>query len=43
MDFTGATKILFGTIPGLNKAGMHLKFSEEEKFAQMLVDLNSIV
>ena len=34
-----AVKNLFGTIPGLQKAEMHMRFPEKERFGEMLVDL----
>ncbi len=34
-----AVKNLFGTIPGLQKAEMHMRFPEKEPFGEMLVDL----
>lgn len=37
--FTGATKILFGTIPGLQKIGYHTRFQSAEDFSEMLLDL----
>lgn len=43
MVFTGATKNLFGVIPGLNKVGYHGKFTERERFAGMLLDVAGFV
>jgi uncharacterized protein (DUF362 family)/Pyruvate/2-oxoacid:ferredoxin oxidoreductase delta subunit len=37
--FTGATKILFGVVPGLTKPAYHLKFAEIENFCDMLLDI----
>lgn len=37
--FTGATKILFGVIPGFSKAGYHAKLQTGEQFAEMLLDI----
>jgi uncharacterized protein (DUF362 family)/Pyruvate/2-oxoacid:ferredoxin oxidoreductase delta subunit len=37
--FTGATKNLFGTVPGLRKSQFHLRFTERREFAAMIVDL----
>ena len=37
---SGAVKNLFGTIPGLRKARMHLRFPEPEVFSEWLLDLN---
>ncbi len=39
MRLTGATKNLFGCLPGVQKAGFHTRLQDEFKFAQMLVDL----
>ena len=43
MVFTGATKNLFGVIPGLTKVGYHGKFPQKERFAGMLLDVASLV
>ncbi len=43
MTFTGATKNLFGVIPGLNKAGYHARLAEPEQFADMLLDVAYLV
>ena len=37
---SGAVKNLFGTIPGLRKARMHLRFPEPVGFSEWLLDLN---
>lgn len=37
--FTGATKILFGVVPGLNKPGYHANLANQEMFAEMLLDI----
>jgi len=37
---SGAVKNLFGTIPGLRKASMHLRFPEPDLFSEWLLDLN---
>lgn len=37
---SGAVKNLFGTIPGLRKARMHMRFPEPVNFSQWLLDLN---
>jgi uncharacterized protein (DUF362 family)/Pyruvate/2-oxoacid:ferredoxin oxidoreductase delta subunit len=37
--FTGATKILFGVVPGLTKPAYHLKFSDIDLFCDMLLDI----
>ena len=39
--FTGATKNLFGTVPGLTKAGYHTKLPTVDKFSEMLIDILS--
>ena len=39
MIFTGATKNLFGVIPGLNKAAYHARLNDPRKFADMLLDV----
>jgi uncharacterized protein (DUF362 family)/NAD-dependent dihydropyrimidine dehydrogenase PreA subunit len=39
MQFTGATKILFGVVPGVTKAVYHMKFQDKEMFADMLLDI----
>jgi uncharacterized protein (DUF362 family)/NAD-dependent dihydropyrimidine dehydrogenase PreA subunit len=40
---TGATKILFGVIPGLAKAGYHTKLPDKGDFNEMLLDLLCLV
>jgi uncharacterized protein (DUF362 family)/NAD-dependent dihydropyrimidine dehydrogenase PreA subunit len=37
--FTGATKILFGVVPGLTKPAYHLKFADIDSFCDMLLDI----
>ena len=37
--FTGATKNLFGLVPGLVKIGYHAKLQTAERFSEMLIDL----
>lgn len=39
MHFSCAVKNLFGYIPGLLKPQLHYRFTEQEQFAEMLVDL----
>ncbi len=39
MIFTGATKNLFGVIPGLNKASLHARMPDPHQFADMLLDV----
>ena len=39
MHFTGATKILFGAIPGTAKLAYHAKFPNRDRFAEMLIDI----
>lgn len=39
MIFSGATKNLFGVIPGLNKAGYHARLDDPRRFADMLLDV----
>jgi uncharacterized protein (DUF362 family)/NAD-dependent dihydropyrimidine dehydrogenase PreA subunit len=41
--FTGATKILFGVVPGLTKPAYHLKFAEIDNFCDMLLDILAYV
>ena len=43
MVFTGATKNVFGVIPGLTKVGYHGKFPKRDAFAGMLLDVASLV
>ncbi len=40
MYFTGAVKNQFGCIPGLLKPQMHLRFTDRNDFATMLLDIN---
>ncbi|MBP1929271.1 uncharacterized protein (DUF362 family)/Pyruvate/2-oxoacid:ferredoxin oxidoreductase delta subunit [Methanolinea mesophila] len=40
---TGATKNLFGVIPGLEKPVFHARFPEPERFAGMLLDLHALL
>jgi uncharacterized protein (DUF362 family)/Pyruvate/2-oxoacid:ferredoxin oxidoreductase delta subunit len=40
---TGATKNLFGVIPGFEKSIFHARFQESERFAGMLLDLHALV
>ena len=40
---TGALKNIYGVIPGLEKASLHFKISDESDFLKMLVDLNRLV
>lgn len=40
---TAAVKNLFGCIPGLQKAEMHMRFPDRERFGQMLCDLAGAV
>jgi uncharacterized protein (DUF362 family)/Pyruvate/2-oxoacid:ferredoxin oxidoreductase delta subunit len=41
--FTGATKILFGLVPGLLKMGYHAKLQTVPPFSEMLLDLMGLV
>jgi uncharacterized protein (DUF362 family)/Pyruvate/2-oxoacid:ferredoxin oxidoreductase delta subunit len=41
--FTGATKNLFGVIPGLNKVGYHGRFTDPVRFGEMLLDVAAFV
>jgi len=43
MGATLAVKNTFGFMVGLNKSQMHLKLSEKDKFASMIVDINNFV
>ncbi len=43
MIFTGATKNVFGLIPGLTKVGYHGKYPRKEDFAGMLLDVAGLV
>ncbi len=40
---TGATKILFGIVPGLSKAAYHAKLTDVDNFSTMLLDLLQLV
>jgi len=40
---SGATKNLFGLIPGLEKPLFHSRFQSGERFGEMLIDLNLLV
>ncbi len=37
---SGAVKNLFGTIPGLRKTAMHMRFPQPDAFSEWLLDLN---
>lgn len=39
MNITGAIKNLFGLVPGMTKFTYHSKFNQEERFADLLVDI----
>jgi uncharacterized protein (DUF362 family) len=41
--FTGAVKNQFGCIPGQHKREFHIKMPEVERFAEMLVDINTFI
>lgn len=43
MIFTGATKNLFGVIPGLNKGAYHARLNDRRRFADMLLDVATFV
>lgn len=43
MTFTGATKILFGVVPGFAKAVFHARMRNVTHFALMLLDITSLV
>ena len=43
MGMSGATKILFGCIVGMQKAQFHLRTRQRKEFAGMLVDLANLV
>jgi uncharacterized protein (DUF362 family)/NAD-dependent dihydropyrimidine dehydrogenase PreA subunit len=43
MRYTGAVKNLFGIVPGLTKAGYHVKLQTVDRFADMLLDLVTYV
>jgi uncharacterized protein (DUF362 family)/Pyruvate/2-oxoacid:ferredoxin oxidoreductase delta subunit len=40
---TGATKNLFGAIPGLDKPPYHARFQDDFQFGRMLLDLNQCI
>ena len=40
---TGATKIIYGVVPGLSKAAYHAKLADIGRFSTMLLDLNSLI
>jgi len=40
---TGATKILFGLVPGLTKSGYHAKLADVNRFCDMLLDVVACV
>jgi len=40
---TGATKILFGLVPGLTKSGYHAKLANLDRFCDMLLDVVACV
>lgn len=41
--YSGAVKNLFGVVPGLEKPVFHARFRQPERFAEMLLDLNTCV
>lgn len=43
MGLSGASKNMFGSVPGLMKPELHCRFPEKEPFAEMLVDLCELV
>ena len=43
MYYTGAIKNMFGMIPGVLKAQWHMRFTDREHFAAMLVDLSLLL
>ncbi len=43
MIFTGATKNMFGVIPGLNKVGYHAKLADPLLFGDMLLDVAGLI
>ncbi|MFI3326536.1 MAG: DUF362 domain-containing protein [Clostridia bacterium] len=43
LTYSGASKNLFGTVPGLMKPELHMRFPKEDDFATMLVDLCLII
>jgi uncharacterized protein (DUF362 family)/ferredoxin len=40
---TGATKILFGVVPGVTKFGYHAKLQDAMRFSEMLIDIVTYV
>ncbi len=42
MQFTGAIKNLFGTVPGVIKATYHARYPAVERFSAMLIDIVSV-
>lgn len=40
---TGASKNLFGLIPGLEKPAFHSRFRDESAFSQMILDLDELI
>ncbi len=40
LNYSGASKNLFGTVPGLKKPEFHMRFQSVQDFSTMLVDLN---
>jgi uncharacterized protein (DUF362 family)/NAD-dependent dihydropyrimidine dehydrogenase PreA subunit len=40
---TGATKIIYGVVPGISKAAYHAKLADVERFSTMLLDLNNLI
>jgi uncharacterized protein (DUF362 family)/Pyruvate/2-oxoacid:ferredoxin oxidoreductase delta subunit len=40
---TGASKNLFGVVPGLEKPSFHSRFRDDLTFSQMLIDLNELL
>ncbi|MDW5564095.1 MAG: DUF362 domain-containing protein [Methanomassiliicoccus sp.] len=42
-SMTGATKNIFGTLPGMEKPSFHGRLTEVDDFAEMLLDLNALV
>ncbi len=43
MHLTGATKNLFGVIPGTVKMGYHSRLPEREQFGEMLIDILTLI
>lgn len=41
--FTGATKILFGVVPGLTKVNYHSRLDDLDQFSEMLIDILDVV